>query len=137
MRRLAITILIAPFVGLASLSLLSPPAHASTPPTTPTATDPVEVIDASQLAPVDVLQVSGIFDKIVVRSIVEAIDRAETNGSEALILQLTSRGAVVSDAEMTSLLQRVSDSTVPIGVWVGPSRSSRAYGLPADRKSVV
>ena len=42
------------------------------------------------------LQVSGIFDKIVVRSIVEAIDRAESNGSEALILQLTSRGAVVS-----------------------------------------
>ena len=34
MRRLAITILIAPFVGLAGLSLLSPSAHASTPPTT-------------------------------------------------------------------------------------------------------
>ena len=137
MRRLAITILIAPFVGLAGLSLLSPSAHASTPPTTPVSTDPVEVTDASQLAPVDVLQVSGIFDKIVVRSIVEAIDRAETNGSEALILQLTSRGAVVSDAEMTSLLQRVSDSTVPIGVWVGPSRSSRAYGLPAQLMAVA
>jgi hypothetical protein len=76
-RRLAITILIAPFVGLASLSLLSPSAHASTPPTT----GPAEVTDASQLAPVDVLQVSGIFDKIVVRSIIEAIDRAENNGS--------------------------------------------------------
>ena len=108
MRRLAITILIAPFVGLAGLSLLSPSAHASTPPTHWPRRSRRRT-DASQLAPVDVLQVSGIFDKIVVRSIIEAIDRAETNGSEALILQLTSRGAVVSNAEMTALLQRVSD----------------------------
>ena len=83
------------------------------------------------------LQVSGIFDKIVVRSIVEAIERAESNGSEALILQLTSRGAVVSDDEMTSLLQRVADAEVPIGIWVGPSRSSRAYGLPAQLMAVA
>jgi membrane-bound serine protease (ClpP class) len=140
-RRLAITILIAPFVGLAGLSLLSPPAHATSPPTspatTPASTDTGDAVDASQLAPVDVLQVSGIFDKIVVRSIVEAIERAESNGSEALILQLTSRGAVVSDDEMTSLLQRVSDAKVPIGIWVGPSRSSRAYGLPAQLMAVA
>ena len=137
MRRLAITILIAPFVGLAGLSLLSPSAHASTPPTSPVTSGTEDITDPSQLAPVDVLQVSGIFDKIVVRSIVEAIDRAETNGSEALILQLTSRGAVVSDNEMTALLQRVSDAKVPIGIWVGPSRSSRAYGRPAQLMAVA
>jgi membrane-bound serine protease (ClpP class) len=135
-RRLAITILIAPFVGLAAVSLLSPPVHASTPVTSP-ATDAATVTDASQLPPVDVLQVSGIFDKIVVRSIVEAVERAESNGSEALILQLTSRGAVVSKAEMTELLQRVADAEVPIGIWVGPSRSSRAYGLPAQLMAVA
>ena len=100
-------------------------------------TDPAEVTDASQLAPVDVLQVSGIFDKIVVRSIIEAVEHAESNGSEALILQLTSRGAVVSDDEMAALLQRVSDADVPIGIWVGPSRSSRAYGLPAQLMAVA
>ena len=135
MRRLAITILIAPLVGMAALSLLSPSAHASTPPTT--GADDTEAVDASQLAPVDVLQVSGIFDKIVVRSIEDAIDRAESTGAEALILQLTSRGAVVSDAEMTSLLQRVADAKVPIGIWVGPSRSARAYGLPAQLMAVA
>ena len=136
MRRLAITILIAPFVGLASLSLLSPSAHASTPVTSPETGDG-GAVDASQLAPVDVLQVSGIFDKIIVRSITEAIENAETNGAEALILQLTGRGAVVSDEEMTTLLQRVSDAKVPIGIWVGPSRSSRAYGLPAQLLAVA
>jgi membrane-bound serine protease (ClpP class) len=133
-RRLAITILIAPFVGLAGLSLLSPSAHASAPATSP---DTADATDASELAPVDVLQVSGIFDKIVVRSIEEAIERAESNGSEALILQLTSRGAVVSDDEMASLLKRVSSAEVPIGIWVGPSRSSRAYGLPAQLMAVA
>ncbi|MEO8265296.1 MAG: NfeD family protein [Ilumatobacteraceae bacterium] len=136
MRRLAITILIAPFVGLAGLSLLSPSAHASTPPTT-SDTGTADATDASQLAPVDVLQVSGIFDKIVVRSIVDAVDHAESSGSEALILQLTSRGAVVSDAEMSALLQRVAHAKVPIGIWVGPSRSSRAYGLPAQLMAVA
>ena len=136
MRRLAITILIAPFVGLAGLSLLSPTAHASTPVTSPETGDG-SAVDASQLAPVDVLQVSGIFDKIIVRSITEAIENAETNGAEALILQLTGRGAVVSDEEMTTLLQRVSDAKVPIGIWVGPSRSSRAYGLPAQLLAVA
>ncbi len=136
MRRLAITILIAPFIGLAGLSLLPPSAHASTPPTT-TTPGAAEETDPSKLAPVDVLQVSGIFDKIVVRSIVAAIERSETDGSSALILQLTSRGAVVTDAEMTTLLQRVADAKVPIGIWVGPSRSSRAYGLPAQLMAVA
>lgn len=135
MRRLAITILIAPFVGLAGLSLLSPSVHASTPTTSGTST--ADVTDASQLAPVDVLQVSGIFDKIVVRSIIDAVDHAESSGSEALILQLTSRGAVVSAAEMTALLERVAHAKVPIGIWVGPSRSSRAYGLPAQLMAVA
>ncbi len=140
MRRLAITILIAPLIGLAGLSLLSPSAHASSPATTPVTTPAPAVgdeTDASQLAPVDVLQVSGIFDKIVVRSIGEAIERSESNGSAALILQVTSRGAVVSTDEMTELLQRVADATVPIGIWVGPSRSSRAYGLQAQLLAVA
>ncbi|HEY7626622.1 MAG TPA: hypothetical protein VH761_06120, partial [Ilumatobacteraceae bacterium] len=108
MRRLAITFLLAPFVALAGASLLAPSAHATTPPTTPL--DAEEETDASQLPPVDVLQVSGTFDKIVVQSIVNAIEHSESSGSEALILQLTSRGAVVSDAEMTKLLQRVADA---------------------------
>ncbi|HSB85972.1 MAG TPA: NfeD family protein [Ilumatobacteraceae bacterium] len=143
MRRLAITLLLAPFVALAGIAFFAPSARAfapaTTPPTAPIASEPESdaATDASQLPPVDVLQVSGIFDKIVVRSIVKAIEHSEAAGSEALILQLTSRGAVVSDAEMTRLLQRVADAKVPIGIWVGPSRGSRAYGLPAQLLAVA
>ncbi len=54
-------------------------------------------------APVDVLQVNGLFDDIVVAEIGDAIDRADEQGSQALILQIDSRGAVVSDSVMADL----------------------------------
>ncbi|MGB8859608.1 MAG: NfeD family protein [Ilumatobacteraceae bacterium] len=92
---------------------------------------------AADLAPVDVLQVSGLFDPVTVQSIEDAIDRAESNGSQALILQLNTGGSVVSSAEMTHLLQKVADAKVAIGVWVGQSRDARAYGPPAQLLGVA
>ena len=105
MRRLAIALLVAPLAGLVGLSLLSPPAHAEDDAT------------AEGLAPVDVMQVSGLFDEVTVDSIFEAIERAEDNGSQALILQLNSGGAIVGEQRMVELLQRVDDAEVAIGVW--------------------
>ena len=81
MRRLAIALLLVPFAGLVGLSSAA------------RAEDPV----AEGLAPVDVLQVSGLFDEVTVKSVTDAIDRSETNGSQALVLQISSLGAVVDD----------------------------------------
>ena len=117
MRRLAITLLIAPLAGMVGLSLLGSTASAES---------------DSPLAPVDVLQVSGLFDPLTVRSIEDAIDESEANGSQALILQLNTGGSVVSRGDMTRLLQKVADAKVAIGVWVGQSGDARAYGLPAQ-----
>ena len=86
--------------------------------------------------PVDVFQVSGLFDEIVVSAIGDAIDRADDHGSQALVLQVDSRGAVVSDAEMADLMQRVADAPVPIGIWVGPTGAS-LYGTPAQLLAVA
>lgn len=125
MRRLAITLLVAPLAGWAGLSLAAPQAAAGDDePATEPATE--------QLAPVDVLQVSGLFDEVLVQAVHDAIADSEANGAQALILQLDTRGAVVGDEVMRALLQRVADAEVPIGVWVGPSRGSRAYGTPAQ-----
>lgn len=135
MRRLAITLLVAPLAGMVGLSLLGATAAAgsSAPPDTVAAVPVSEPADdASSLAPVDVLQVSGLFDPVTVRSIDDAIARSEANGSQALILQLNTGGSVVSEAEMTDLLQTVADAKVAIGVWVGQSRDARAYGPPAQ-----
>lgn len=125
MRRLAIGLLAAG----ATLGLAHPlPAAAS-------GGDPVdpEAPSAAAVAldPVDVFEVSGLVDEIVVDEIGAAIDRASTDGAQALILQMNSRGAVVSRAEMARLLGKIAGAEVPVAIWVGPS-GARAYGLPAQ-----
>lgn len=141
MRRLAIAVLAAPLVAAAALALsgtAAAGAPASVPPsdTSDTGTTTSTGTDGS-LAPVDVLQVTGLFDHVVVDAIDHAIDRAAEGGSQALILQVNSGGAVVSNDEMRALVQRVADAPVPIGIWVGPSRSARLYGTPAQLMGVA
>jgi membrane-bound serine protease (ClpP class) len=121
-RRLAITLLVGPLFGLAGLSLAA--GHA--------AAEGDDSAAAAALKPVDVLQVSGLFDEVLVQSVENAIDRAEAGDSQALILQLNTQGSVVSEEAMRHLLQKVADAKIAIGVWVGPSRAARAYGLPAQ-----
>jgi membrane-bound serine protease (ClpP class) len=85
---------------------------------------------------VDVLQVAGLFDDIIVQAIGNAIDRAIADGSQALVLQVDSRGAVVTDEVMVELLDRIAESPIPIGVWVGPT-GARLYGTPAQILAVA
>jgi membrane-bound serine protease (ClpP class) len=133
-RRLAIAVLAAPLVAVAALSL-SGTAGATGPASVPPTDADTGTTDA--LAPVDVLQVTGLFDHVVVDAIDHAIERAVANGSQALILQVNSGGAIVSNDEMRALVQRVADAPVPIGIWVGPSRSARLYGTPAQLLGVA
>lgn len=91
---------------------------------------------AEKLNPVDVVEVSGLIDSIVADNIESAIDRSRTNGAQAVILQMNTKGAVVSRARMTELLSAVANSKVPVAIWVGPS-GSRAYGLPAQLLAVA
>ena len=121
MRRLAIGLL-----GAAAVLALAAPAHAQDDSDTP----------AADVAPVDVLQVSGLFDEIIVDAVSDAITRAEDEGSQALVLQVNSKGAVVSDAEMSELLEQVANASVPIAVWVGPT-GARLYGTPAQLLAVA
>ena len=78
------------------------------------------------------LQVSGLFDGTVIDAIDQAIERAADDGSQALILQVSSGGAVASDDEIRGLLRRVATAPVAIGIWVGPSGGARLYGTPAQ-----
>ena len=121
MRKLVIIVLA---IG-AGVGLLAPPVGARGPVT---AVSRPSADGASTLAPVDVVQVSGLIDEILVDSITRSISQAEADGSQALILQINSRGAVVSRDRMAVLLERLHNSPIPIGVWVGPS-GARLYGL--------
>ena len=121
MRRLAIIFL----AVAAGLGLLTPPAQASVPPDT----DPSA--DAADLAPVDVVQVSGLIDEILIDEIDTAIDEADSNGSQALILQINSDAAVVGRDRIADVMEMLRDSPVPIGIWVGPS-GANLTGLGAQ-----
>jgi membrane-bound serine protease (ClpP class) len=132
-RRLAIALITAALALVVGPALATSSADASTPPTEPPVASPA----AADLKPVDVLQVSGLFDSVIVDAINRAIDDSEARGSQALILQMNTTGAVVSPAEMTYLLTNMSESPLPIGIWVGPSASARAYGLPAQLFAVA
>lgn len=85
---------------------------------------------------IDVLQVSGYMDPILVDAIDNAIDRAVDEGSQALILQVNSDGTVVDDDVVEDLLVRVANAPVPIGIWVGPS-GARFYGSAAQLLAVA
>lgn len=91
---------------------------------------------ASDLAPVDVVAVSGLIDEVVAHEIEQSLDRSATNGAQAVILQVNSYGAVVSTQRMTQLLERIATAEIPVAVWVGPS-GARAYGLSAQLLAVA
>jgi len=75
-----------------------------------------------------VFEVSGFIDAPVADGIEHAISRAETDGAQALVLQMNSPGALVSRDRMEALAQRIHDAAVPVTIWVGPS-GAKAKGL--------
>lgn len=125
MRRLAIGML----TLVAGLTLIGPAVNAQTDADTDADT-------AAPVARVDVLQVSGFIDPILVDTIDEAIDRAARDGSQALILQVNSDGTIVDDDVINDLLVRVATAPIPIGIWVGPS-GARFYGTAAQLLAVA
>ncbi len=98
--------------------------------------DTVVTPGGATIAPVDVLQVSGFMDDILISEIRNAIERADDSGAQALILQVNSDGTVVDDNVVETLLEDIATAPVPIGVWVGPT-GSRFYGPAAQMLSVA
>src|SRR5919108_5060543 len=76
---------------------------------------------AAERGHVDVIEVSGLLDRVVVDFVADALAKAEEGGAEAIVLQLNSGGAVVDSRVVDVLAFEFAHSPVPIGVWVGPS----------------
>src|SRR5215212_6527607 len=89
-------LLIGLMAALAMLSVAAPAAASGRDEAAPDEAASEEAApDEAGVAPVDVFQVRGLFDAIIIDSIGDAIDRAERKGSQALVLQVDSRGAIV------------------------------------------
>jgi hypothetical protein len=89
----------------------------------PSDTTPIEVTSGdaltttstADLQPVDVIEVSGLLDEINADFISSSLERAEKDGSQAVILQLNSRGSVLERAQMEDLLRDVKNSCCNLG----------------------
>jgi membrane-bound serine protease (ClpP class) len=131
LRRLAIALL----TMAAGLSMFGGAANAQT----DNGTDGVDTVTTpggANIAPVDVLQVSGFIDDILVAEIGNAIERAQNGGAQALILQVNSDGTIVDDDVVAKLIDDMANAPIPIGVWVGPT-GSRFYGPAAQMLAVA
>lgn len=77
---------------------------------------------------VDVVQVSGYLDPVVVDFVERTVEGAVADDVEALIIQLDSPGSLVSVAELDALARQVRQAPVPVVVWVGDSRAEARGG---------
>lgn len=77
---------------------------------------------------VDVVQVAGYLDPVVVDFLEGAVDDAERGGAEALVIQLDSPGSLVPTARLDALIARITGSEVPVAVWVGDSGAEALGG---------
>ena len=73
---------------------------------------------------VEVFEVSGLLDDVLASALENSIIDAQNNGANALILQMNSKQAVISNLRLVALGQAFLDSSIPIEVWVGPSGST-------------
>lgn len=73
---------------------------------------------------IDVVEVSGIIDQSIADYLRETIARAEADGAEAVVLQLDTPGGL--GVSMEEIVGLVTNSGVPVAVWVGPSGAQAA-----------
>jgi membrane-bound serine protease (ClpP class) len=73
--------------------------------------------------PVAIIEVDGLLDPVLADFVEDQVVEAENICAVALVLQLDSGGAVVSDGRLDELLSTIEESAVPVGIWVGPSGS--------------
>src|SRR5680860_421858 len=62
---------------------------------------------------VDVVEVSGYLDRIELDFLYESLDRAESEGAEAMVIQLDSGGVLVSQADLDALISRIAGAAAP------------------------
>ena len=73
---------------------------------------------------VEVFEVSGLLDDVLASALENSIEDAQKSGANALILQVNSKQAVISNQRLIALGKAFTDSPIPIEVWVGPSGST-------------
>jgi membrane-bound serine protease (ClpP class) len=75
-------------------------------------------------APVDLIRIEGVINPVTLRLIESALDRARTDGAQALIVQLDTPGGL--ERSMRAIAQRMLNAAVPVIVYVAPTGARAA-----------
>src|SRR5256712_12690563 len=74
--------------------------------------------------PVSVIDIDGAITPITVRLLAAAIERAQAEGSQALVVQLNTPGGL--ERSMRSMVQSILNSEIPVIVYVAPTGARAA-----------
>lgn len=74
--------------------------------------------------PVSVIQIEGVISPVAFRLIASAIDRAQAEGSQALVIQLDTPGGL--ERSMRSIVQKMLNAPIPVVVYVSPTGARAA-----------
>lgn len=101
------------------------------------AQDAVLAQDDSEIVPtqpdgpagfVDIIEVNGLIDPIMVDFISRSLSESEAAGANGVVLQMESAGAAVDAEEITALASQIADLGIPVSVWLGQANNGLALG---------
>jgi membrane-bound serine protease (ClpP class) len=75
-------------------------------------------------APVATIQIEGVISPVTLRLVEQAIDRAQSQKAQALVIQLDTPGGL--ERSMRAIVQRMLNSSVPVVVYVAPTGARAA-----------
>jgi membrane-bound serine protease (ClpP class) len=79
---------------------------------------------ARAVAPVDLIKIEGVISPVTLRLIESALERARSDGAQALIVQLDTPGGL--ERSMRAIAQRMLNAEVPVIVYVAPTGARAA-----------
>ena len=78
---------------------------------------------------VDVVAVNGLIDEIEADFIIDSVRRANQAGDVvAVVLQMDSTGAAISDDRLNEVAEAIVESVIPVSIWIGASGSAALGG---------
>jgi membrane-bound serine protease (ClpP class) len=81
-------------------------------------------VDARAAGRVALLEIEGVINPVTLRLVGTAIDRAQADGSVALVIQLDTPGGL--ERSMRAIVQRMLNAEVPVVVYVAPTGARAA-----------
>lgn len=126
-------LLLAVVAGLApSLTpSLAPQTAAAQAPATPDAATPDSSPDPNDPGQAIVAKINGLLDPVLADFLSDSLRQAQDENAVLFVLQIDSRGAVISNQRLQELADQITASSVPVVSWVGTS-GAKAYGKVAQ-----